>query len=294
MTNTGRTTTTTAQVDARSDNELLAAYLGGDTAAFGEFVHRYHAFMVAVAARRIGSESWHDAEDAAAEAWIAIMDKVGSLGPDGVGDVKNWLAAYVKNRAVSITVGYGRRRTPARDPHVLGEVISAQGYRLPGASGPAEAESRQDRELREQGADALAARFEQALAGLTPLQRAVMTRRLQDRDLTARQIAAELGRTLDSVKGAEQAGRHNLRRALADLVGEAVPAPRKAGARVQALSPRRLLLIERLRDNPAMTGPEARAVLEEAALGPISARAARKVLAKARVSLAATDREGES
>lgn len=293
-------TTTRSVASERSDNELLAAYAAGDNEAFGEFVRRYHDFVVAVAAKRIGAASWHDAEDAANNAWIKVMGNVGALGPDGVGDVKNWLAAYVLNQAISIKTGYARRRSPVRDPQVLGEVISAQGYRLPGASGPAEAEGQEDREVREEQADALAARFKEALAGLTPLQREVMTRRLHDRSLTGRQIADELGRTLESVKGAEQAGRRNLRRALADLVEEPVPEPvpaaaarvvPAAAARVQVLSPRRLLLIDRLRDNPAMTGPEAKIALDQAGLGPVSARAARKVLSKARVSLAATDQE---
>ena len=56
-------------------------------------------------------------------------------------------------------------------------------------------------------------------------------------------------------------------------------------------SPRRVLLIERLRVTPGMTGPEARTALEQAGLGPVSARAARKVLTKARVSLTDTTQD---
>lgn len=300
MAHHGRTVTATlarSATDERTDNELLAAYAAGETEAFGEFTRRYQAFIVATAAKRIGAggsgnASWHDAEDAAAEAWIRIMAKVGELGPDGVGDVKSWLAAYVHNNALQITSEYARRRTPARDPHVLGEVISAHGYRLPGASGPTDDEPQDDqtREAREARADMLATRFSEALSGLAPLQREVMTRRLHDRDLTARQIAAELGRTLHSVKGAELNGRRNLRRALGDLVGEVAPVNKRAAVDpTRAYSPRRLLLIERLQENPQMDGPQARRVLEAAGLGPLSPRAARKILTKARASRAKAD-----
>ena len=70
MAHHGRTitaTTTSSVVDERSGNELLAAYTAGDVDAFGEFFRRYQPFLVAVAAHRIGVESWHDAEDAAAD-----------------------------------------------------------------------------------------------------------------------------------------------------------------------------------------------------------------------------------
>ena len=205
--------------DQRSDNELLAAYVGGDTEAFGEFTRRYFHFMVAVAARRIGWWRFDDAEDAAANALIDVMSKADQIGPDGIAEVKSWLASIVRNHAMRIVAGYAQRRTPVREPHVIREVITSGGYRLPGTSGPAQGCAESEREARDEQVAAFAARIGEVLARLTPLQREVITRR-RLRGMTQREIAAELGRPLSSVKGAEARAKLALRRELADLLDQ--------------------------------------------------------------------------
>jgi RNA polymerase sigma factor (sigma-70 family) len=63
---------------------------------------------------------------------------------------------------------------------------------------------------------ASAERIEEVLSRLTACQREVITRHL--RGMTQREIAAELGQPLSTVKSAEARAKLNLRRELAELL----------------------------------------------------------------------------
>lgn len=83
--------------DAPTDQDLVHAAQGGETTALGLLVARHRASMLAIATSILGHRS--DAEDAAQEAAVVALLRIGSLrDPSAVGP---WLRAVVRNASYS-------------------------------------------------------------------------------------------------------------------------------------------------------------------------------------------------
>jgi RNA polymerase sigma-70 factor (ECF subfamily) len=67
---------------ARSDGELIAESLNGDTAAFGALVLRYRKMVISVAYRVCGDAAL--AEDVAQETFIRVWDRLSTFRPAGL------------------------------------------------------------------------------------------------------------------------------------------------------------------------------------------------------------------
>jgi RNA polymerase sigma factor (sigma-70 family) len=85
-----------APTAARSDSELMTSIIAGDTAAFEEIYHRYHARVFAIARKLLGDD--HAAEDIVQSVFLTIW-RSARLFRGGAFDA--WIATVTINRARS-------------------------------------------------------------------------------------------------------------------------------------------------------------------------------------------------
>lgn len=103
---------------AGSDRDLVKETLRGRTIAFEALVRRHLRAAYAVALARTGSA--HDAEDVCQDAFIAALERLGTLrDPDRFGA---WLLEIVRNRALSLL---RTRRVRSEEP--LDEAVARGG-----------------------------------------------------------------------------------------------------------------------------------------------------------------------
>jgi RNA polymerase sigma-70 factor, ECF subfamily len=81
----------------RSDTELIAASLAGDTAAFGELVSRYQNRLYHSLVHMLGSAE--DAKDVAQDAFVLAFQKLGTFRGDA--QFYSWLFRIAMNAAVN-------------------------------------------------------------------------------------------------------------------------------------------------------------------------------------------------
>jgi RNA polymerase sigma-70 factor (ECF subfamily) len=104
------------------EGELLARIAGGDEAAFGELVTRYHPTVVRVAGFFVSDRA--TAEDVAQDTWLAVLK--GLPGFEGRSSFSTWLLRIATNRARSRGVADSRMvpmdtsASPAVDPSRFG------------------------------------------------------------------------------------------------------------------------------------------------------------------------------
>jgi RNA polymerase sigma-70 factor (ECF subfamily) len=90
-----------------SDEQLVTATIGGDTAAFGIIVERYWNMAVAIALSRI--DDIVEAEDVAQESFIKAYSQLGSLRDPS--RFAGWLSKIVTQQATNLLRKYARSKT---------------------------------------------------------------------------------------------------------------------------------------------------------------------------------------
>ena len=98
----------------RTDEQLLAAFVGGDRAALGELAGRHEASLLGVASGLLGSRSL--AADAVQETWMRVIRYGHSF--EGRSSIKTWLYRITVNRCRDIRSGKapGTRPDPRPQP----------------------------------------------------------------------------------------------------------------------------------------------------------------------------------
>jgi RNA polymerase sigma-70 factor (ECF subfamily) len=96
---------------ARSDGELIAESLHGDTAAFGALVLRYRKMVIGVAYRVCGDTAL--AEDVAQETFIRMWERLSTFRPEG--NFRGWICRIASN----LTIDALRRQKPTADIDLL-------------------------------------------------------------------------------------------------------------------------------------------------------------------------------
>jgi RNA polymerase sigma-70 factor (ECF subfamily) len=185
-------------VSFESDARLVALARAGDRSAFEQLVRRHLNGAYAVALAELADA--RDAEDAVQDAFITALKKLDDCrDPAAFGA---WLRRIVRNRARSVG-----RRERVRRTQPLEDVAARRSSSNP--------ERDLDRaELRR--------RLESALAGLTPVQRAVVL--MHDLEgYRHREIAAEL----ELAEGTVRSHLFLARRALREALGGAYESERK-------------------------------------------------------------------
>jgi RNA polymerase sigma-70 factor (ECF subfamily) len=94
-------------VNAASDEELLAAHLEGDRAAFGELMGRHERRVYGLCFRMLGNRQ--DAEDATQEAFIAALRRAGAFRREAA--FSTWLYRIAVNAATDQARRRARSRT---------------------------------------------------------------------------------------------------------------------------------------------------------------------------------------
>lgn len=128
--------------DERTDHELLAAHVEGDTAAFGVLFGRHRDRLWAVALRTMGNPE--DAADGLQDGMIAAYRRAGSFRGDAA--VTTWLHRVVVNACLDRIRAAKVRRTEALPDDLeeyggRGSLVSA----APEAEDPADASVRAER-----------------------------------------------------------------------------------------------------------------------------------------------------
>ncbi len=93
----------------RTDEQLLAAFAGGERAALGELADRHERALLGLARGLLGSRS--AACDAAQEAWVRVIRH--AKGFRGQSSVKTWLYRIVINECSEVRKRLGRERDRA-------------------------------------------------------------------------------------------------------------------------------------------------------------------------------------
>ncbi len=86
------------ETDARTDNELLAAYAAGSPEAFAEILRRYQDAVFSACRRILVDE--HRAEDAAQAVFLVLARKAARLAPGTV--LGGWLHLTAKHAALRL------------------------------------------------------------------------------------------------------------------------------------------------------------------------------------------------
>jgi RNA polymerase sigma-70 factor (ECF subfamily) len=198
-------------------SDLVDKARSGDEAAFEQLVGPYRREIQVHCYRILGSVA--DAEDAVQEALVAAWR--GLAGYEGRASVRTWLYRVATNRCLNMLRSNKRRQpgtptaldVPAPEPTRMGEVVWLEPYPdvlladLPDrAAGP---------EARHEARETISLAFVTALQLLPPRQRAVLI--LRDvLDYSAREAAAMLESTEQSVNSALKRARATLARQLPD------------------------------------------------------------------------------
>jgi RNA polymerase sigma-70 factor (ECF subfamily) len=196
---------TGADVDTRSDAELLAAHVAGDHDAFGVLFGRHRDRLWAVALRTMGNPD--DGADGLQDGMVAAYRRAGSFR--GEAQVTTWLHRVVVNACLDrLRAMKVRRAEPLPDDL---EEYGGRGAGVATSPGddPAEASIGADRRRR----------VVAALTTLPPDQRAAIV--LVDLEgYPVAEAADVLGCAVGTVKSRCSRGRARLAAVLADLVGD--------------------------------------------------------------------------
>lgn len=104
---------TDPRADGRSDAELLAAYVAGDSGALGVLVHRYQRVLLGVVRNLAWIEP--DPEAVVQEVWLRVLQSAGTF--TGRAKVSTWLHRITVNEAITAA-----RRRRAQHASPVGEV----------------------------------------------------------------------------------------------------------------------------------------------------------------------------
>lgn len=168
-----------ASAEARdSDRDLVAAVLAGDEPAFVELVERHHRSMIRVARCHVESDAV--AEEVAQDVWAIVLRTID--GWEGRGSLRSWILRIVANQArdrgkrESRTVPFSALESSAEDGEraLDHDLFHPQDHAdLTGGFCQAPADWRTDlQESRE-----VLSKIQEAIDGLPPMQRAVITLR---------------------------------------------------------------------------------------------------------------------
>jgi RNA polymerase sigma-70 factor, ECF subfamily len=89
----------------RSDESLVSAYVDGEAGAFDELVARYERRVYAICYRYFGNAA--DAEDAAQEAFVALMRRAGTFA--GASSFSTWMYRVTTNACNDLARKRARR-----------------------------------------------------------------------------------------------------------------------------------------------------------------------------------------
>ncbi len=162
---------------ARTDEQLLAAFVRGEDAALGTLAERYERAMVGYAAGMLGGDE-AKARDAVQETWVRVIRHAGTFR--GRSAVKTWLYRILINRCREVA------RKERRRGEWVGEVDA--GADDGGGDGEPRAVSRD-----------LLARVRGALGEMSAERREVVLL-CHHRGMTHREAAAALGLPVGTVK----------------------------------------------------------------------------------------------
>lgn len=181
------------------DGTLVAASQKGDQAAFGEIVRRYQRAVHRLAWSLTRNAS--DADDLAQETFVRAW---GAIGRFETGQpLYPWLARIVTNQAYSLF--RHRRRRPEQSIEPLVEAGQQWGV----DDDPAEHSARGEHH----------ARLRECFAELAPEHQAVLSLRVMQ-DLSYEEIASALGVPIGTVMSRLSRARTDLKRRLAERIGE--------------------------------------------------------------------------
>src|SRR5512134_203635 len=181
------------------DGALVAASQKGDQAAFGEIVRRYQRAVHRLAWSLTRNAS--DADDLAQETFVRAW---GAIGRFETGQpLYPWLARIVTNQAYSLF--RHRRRRPEQSIEPLVEAGQQWGV----DDDPAEHSERGEHH----------ARLRECFAELAPEHQAVLSLRVMQ-DLSYEEIASALGVPIGTVMSRLSRARTDLKRRLAERIGE--------------------------------------------------------------------------
>ncbi|GAA4906609.1 RNA polymerase sigma factor SigM [Actinomycetospora succinea] len=110
------TMTTQPTDDPRTDAELLAEYVGGDTDALAVLVHRYQRVLLTLVRRMAWSEP--DPEAVVQEVWLRVLTNAATFR--GESKVSTWLHRITVNETLSAA-----RRRKARPFTPIGELYKS-------------------------------------------------------------------------------------------------------------------------------------------------------------------------
>src|SRR5919198_6764127 len=80
---------------AESEGEIVARVLGGDRAAFGELVRRYHGPLLRLALAFVRNQAL--AEEVVQDTWLGVLDGLGAF--ERRASLKTWIFRILTNRA---------------------------------------------------------------------------------------------------------------------------------------------------------------------------------------------------
>ena len=178
---------------SRSDNELVAKSLQGDTIAFGTLILRYRKLVLGIA-YRVSSDA-ELAEDIAQETFIRVWDKLSTFRPEG--NLKGWLCRIAAN----LTIDALRRQKPTVD---IAKIVAAASD-----EGPEAAVVRREQ----------AAAVRAAMMRLPLHSRAILVLREYEA-LSYKEIADVLDIPLGTVKSRLSDARRRLQEELTGYLGE--------------------------------------------------------------------------
>ena len=182
--------TTTASL--RTDQDLIASALRGETHAYGELVARYRAGVVNVVYRMCGDEFL--AEEAAQEAFLRAWQHLAGYRPEHA--FRTWVYRIAVNAALDVL---------RRDRRLTGLDDLAEEYLVEEAADPEETLEERERARRVRG----------ALHALSPANRAALVLR-EYSGMSYAEIASTLGIPLGTVMSRLNSARSQLRK---ELVG---------------------------------------------------------------------------
>jgi len=188
------------------DRSAVSRARDGDNDAFRSLVERHSRYLFGIARRVTGSAI--DAEDVVQEAWLRVHRQLGQF--EGRADVRTWLHRIT----VNCSIDWVRARRYREEPHDPGDLDAVSG-----ASG----EAGQVLPDRLAASGQIQARVEQALGGLTALERAAFVlRHLEGQSIE------EVG---EALKMKTSATKHSIFRAVRKMRQALEPFARQKGAR---------------------------------------------------------------
>src|SRR3954449_9732218 len=198
-----------ASADTVQERQLLDAARGGDEAAYGRLVERYHGELHAHCYRMLGSV--HDAEDAMQETMLRAWRGIARF--EGRSSLRSWLYTIATNTSLNLIEKRPKRvlpidYAPAADPHQgpgepVVESVWVDPYpdeKLGLEDGYAAPEARYEQR------EGIELAFVAALQHLPPNQRAVLILR-EVLGFSAKEVAESLDTTVASVNSALQRAR---------------------------------------------------------------------------------------